>query len=209
CGIALFAALPRMDYKNGFPLISRYLMYPVTDYGKSFFYAVYAVLFARALWRRDKTRRHFCLRYLAAQILFSAIIVSGLKYGLGHARPNNAGDYTPKPAFVKTASDPAPEAYNVYAWGRLCLPTSKHQSMPSGHTTDVMISALPLALLFRRKRWVFALCSLSAALVAFSRLWIGVHHPQDVIAGVVIGTIGALTVPVFFNNGNNGKYGNI
>jgi undecaprenyl-diphosphatase len=57
-------------------------------------------------------------------------------------------------------------------------------SFPSGHATVAFASATVLALAVPRLRWpLFAL----AALIAFSRVYVGVHYPGDVLAGAVLG----------------------
>lgn len=58
-------------------------------------------------------------------------------------------------------------------------------SFPSGHTcaSFAAASALYMAL---PKKWG-SVCIILALLIAFSRLYVGVHYPSDVAAGVVIG----------------------
>ena len=57
-------------------------------------------------------------------------------------------------------------------------------SFPSGHATVSFACATVLALAVPRLRWpLYAL----AALIAFSRVYVGVHYPFDVLAGAVLG----------------------
>ena len=64
-------------------------------------------------------------------------------------------------------------------------------SFPSGHATVSFACATVLALAVPRLRWpLFAL----AALIAFSRVYVGVHYPLDVIAGAVLGVAVGLVV---------------
>lgn len=62
-------------------------------------------------------------------------------------------------------------------------------SFPSGHTAASFASAF--ALLFKKhplhKAWIPAM--VLAALIAFSRLYLYVHFPTDVLGGIVIGLI--------------------
>jgi undecaprenyl-diphosphatase len=57
-------------------------------------------------------------------------------------------------------------------------------SFPSGHATVAFACATVLALAVPRLRVpLFVL----AALIAFSRVYVGVHYPFDVLAGAVLG----------------------
>jgi undecaprenyl-diphosphatase len=59
-------------------------------------------------------------------------------------------------------------------------------SFPSGHTASSFCSAS--ALYFSRTRlWIPAL--VIASLIAFSRLYLYVHYPSDILAGAVIGIL--------------------
>lgn len=59
-------------------------------------------------------------------------------------------------------------------------------SFPSGHATVSFACATVLALAVPRLRWqLYAL----AALIAFSRVYVGVHYPFDVLAGAVLGVV--------------------
>jgi undecaprenyl-diphosphatase len=64
-------------------------------------------------------------------------------------------------------------------------------SFPSGHTVNVFAAATAI-FLCHKKTGVIAL--ILAALVAFSRLYVGVHYPTDVLVGAVIGILFALLV---------------
>jgi undecaprenyl-diphosphatase len=61
---------------------------------------------------------------------------------------------------------------------------SSNGSFPSGHSANSMMLAMILAFAFVRFRWVFISI---AALVAFSRIYLGVHFPLDTIIGAAIG----------------------
>ena len=64
-------------------------------------------------------------------------------------------------------------------------------SFPSGHATVAFACATVLALAVPRLRWpLFAL----AALVAWSRVYVGVHYPGDVLAGAVLGVAIAIAL---------------
>jgi undecaprenyl-diphosphatase len=72
-------------------------------------------------------------------------------------------------------SDPDPEPL-------VELPVT--HSFPSGHATVAFASATVLALAVPRLRVPLYVL---AALIAFSRVYVGVHYPFDVLAGAVLG----------------------
>jgi undecaprenyl-diphosphatase len=58
------------------------------------------------------------------------------------------------------------------------------ESLPSGHASTSFAGALILAYLVRRA--IPALFAL-ATLIAFSRVYVGVHYPFDIVAGAALG----------------------
>ncbi|GGS63207.1 phosphatase PAP2 family protein [Streptomyces cinerochromogenes] len=62
-------------------------------------------------------------------------------------------------------------------------------SFPSNHAA--IAAAAAVALLFVSRR-LGALACLAAVAMAASRVWVGVHYPHDVLAGVVVGAVVAL-----------------
>jgi undecaprenyl-diphosphatase len=64
-------------------------------------------------------------------------------------------------------------------------------SFPSGHATVSFACATTLALAVPRLRWpLYTL----AALISFSRVYVGVHYPLDVLAGAVLGVAIAIAL---------------
>ena len=77
-------------------------------------------------------------------------------------------------------------------------------SFPSGHTQSAVGTYGSIAYT-SRNRWVQVLCVAVAALVAFSRMYLGVHTPMDVGVSVVIGVVLIFALrPLFYKE--NGKY---
>lgn len=143
-----------------------------TDWGNPVFYAVYAGL----LWtgwrqgRRDLTR--FAWTYLAVQLAVSFALVRLLKIGLGCPRPGVGG----------------PEDL-----AGLCIPLSfdaAHNALPSGHTVELTGALLPLAM--RAGSWLLTpLLGCYLGLMAYSRVYLGWHHPEDVAFGLALGCFAA------------------
>ena len=61
-------------------------------------------------------------------------------------------------------------------------------SFPSGHTQSVVGTMGGVARI-TKKWWLRIVCIVIAALVAFSRMYLGVHTPQDVLVSLVIAVI--------------------
>ncbi len=76
--------------------------------------------------------------------------------------------------------------YDVNTSVQLLIPRSTDFSFPSGHTASSFASVS--ALYFSRKKlWIPSL--VLAILIAFSRLYLYVHYPSDVAAGMLIGSV--------------------
>ena len=59
-------------------------------------------------------------------------------------------------------------------------------SFPSGHTSAAFCTATSLSLLFP-KWYIIGPSYLYASVVAYSRMYQGVHYPTDVLAGAIVG----------------------
>ena len=72
---------------------------------------------------------------------------------------------------------------------RLIAGCPKSYSLPSGHAISSFACAVPLYILSREymmMQWRLYPLAL-ASIIAFSRLYLGVHYPTDVLAGAVLG----------------------
>ena len=60
------------------------------------------------------------------------------------------------------------------------------RSLPSGHTSTAFLSAVILSKFYKNYIVVFFVI---AASIGFSRVYIGVHYPLDVIVGAITGSL--------------------
>lgn len=73
--------------------------------------------------------------------------------------------------------------------------SAAYASFPSNHATTVCAAAVAIGALFPRARvtmWIYA------GLIMASRIVVTAHHPSDVMAGALVGTMGALMVRNYF-----------
>ena len=84
--------------------------------------------------------------------------------------------------------------YDVNTDFALLIHTLKDYSFPSGHTLCSFEGAV--CIFIRNKKWGVAALVL-ASLIAFSRLYLYVHYPTDVLAGIILGTLFALAGTFF------------
>jgi len=73
----------------------------------------------------------------------------------------------------------------------LRVPGEHDSSYPSGHALIVSLGAAFCLARFRRKD-VGGFLALEAGIVCYSRIYVGVHYPLDVVGGVFLGTAIAL-----------------
>jgi membrane-associated phospholipid phosphatase len=109
--------------------------------------------------------------------LFLAIGVPGLfvtivKGLIGRGRP-----------YVGSPDDPF--VYRPFVWA------PEYASMPSGHAATAASAAIAIGALWPGSR---AVMWFYAVLIMFSRVVVLAHHPSDVIAGALVGAVGALWV---------------
>lgn len=83
-----------------------------------------------------------------------------------------------KPLFMRA------RPFEVYPYVDLLIPAPQDFSFPSGHTASSFAAAFVYWYFYRKKSvWVWLL----AGMIAFSRLFLFVHFPTDILGGIVLG----------------------
>ncbi len=110
--------------------------------------------------------------FLFIAIALPSLLDTIVKRLIGRARP-----------YIEPHGNPF--FYKPFSW------SPDYASMPSGHATTATAAAIAIGALWPRSRfvmWAYAL------IIVFTRVVINVHHPSDVMAGGLVGVIGALMV---------------
>lgn len=78
-----------------------------------------------------------------------------------------------------------PRPYEVYSFIHK-LSVGGSPSFPSGHTADAFAFAVAVSLVYRK--WYIIITGLLwACLVGYSRMYLGVHFPSDILGGAFVG----------------------
>ena len=73
--------------------------------------------------------------------------------------------------------------------GEEALKSASGYSFPSGHTQSAAALFGSAGWYYRAKRWFFALMIVFCLVVGFTRLYLGVHTPQDVLCALLFGAL--------------------
>jgi len=84
---------------------------------------------------------------------------------------------------------------NVLESVHLLVNCTNSFSFPSSHATNIFTGMILFSYVYPKLK--IGLLT-AAALVAYSRVYVGVHYPFDVVAGTILGILCALTVIVLF-----------
>jgi membrane-associated phospholipid phosphatase len=158
----------------------------LTDFGKDAYvlWSLAAILSAIALigpLLREPSRRRLLrfgtqVQYLFFAVLLPVLFAEIVKWVVGRGRP-----------FVGGKAN----AFNFMPFNG----TEAYFSLPSAHAVTSFALAFAIAAIWPRARIAVALYAL---LIGVSRLVLLAHHPSDVVAGALIGVIGAMVVRSWF-----------
>lgn len=84
-------------------------------------------------------------------------------------------------------------------WQFVGCSTEKDSSFPSGHSCAAMSGSLAFLLSSKNKKYAW-LIMIYPILMACSRMYLCVHYPSDVIAGLIVGCIGAIIANLIVKN---------
>jgi membrane-associated phospholipid phosphatase len=116
------------------------------------------------------------LQFLFFAVLFPVLVGELLKWAVGRGRPFVGGHAN---------------AFNFSHFAG----TEAFASFPSGHATTAFALAFAVSALWPRAWPVMAVYAL---LIGATRLVLLAHHPSDVVAGALVGIIGAMVVRYWF-----------
>jgi undecaprenyl-diphosphatase len=158
----------------------------LTDFGKSTYllWSLAALLIAIAIVtpRLRGTPHAVLISWgIRIQFIFVAVLVPVLageviKGIVGRGRP-----------FVGGVADPY--NFSLFAWNEA------YASFPSGHAIASFALAVAVSSVWPRMRIAMIVYALA---IALSRLVLLAHHPSDVVAGALLGGIGAMAVCYWF-----------
>lgn len=126
-------------------------------------------------------KRKFLSLMIIVSYLFSGLIVQIIKNLIDAPRPSKFLQGTGYPNFI--------DGYTL----------SNYSSFPSGHTTSAFALATILAFWVQDKNYSI-LFLLLAAVAGYSRIYLGQHFMEDVLAGSSIGVSFAMISAVFFSS---------
>ncbi len=142
-----------------------------------YFWLPLFVFFIVLLKRKFKSTKGTIIALLTVFLAIGvadSVATWGFKHQIKRYRPTHHAELGPK---VQTVTDLSGKEYRGGKY-----------SFISGHSTTFFAIATTLFLLLdkaRKLRWIF----LWSALVAYSRIYLGVHYPSDILVGAGVGIL--------------------
>ena len=116
------------------------------------------------------------LQFIFCAVAVPTLVTEVLKYSVGRGRPFVGGEANAF-HFSHFAGNPA------------------YYSFPSGHATTAFALAFAVSVVWPKARVAMAVY---AIVIAATRLVLVAHHPSDVVAGALVGIVGAMFVRYWF-----------
>lgn len=134
----------------------------VSNYSSPIFISAPVALLIAGIIKKDKQLKNDAL-FIAETYLVNSAATWSLKRIINRDRPAIAD-----PSFI-------------------AIESLSSKSFPSGHTSEAFAVATSLSIVYP-KWYVIAPSFAFATLVGYSRLYLGVHYPSDVLAGAIVGS---------------------
>ena len=138
----------------------------ITNTASPMAFGIPVILYGTGLIGKNPAMKSKAL-YIGSTVLISSLATTILKNTIREQRPHTK----------------YPDIQNIGGGGSY--------SFPSGHTSDAFALATSVSMAYP-KWYIIAPSFLWASAVGYSRMYLGVHYPKDVIAGAIVGAGSAL-----------------
>jgi len=122
-----------------------------------------------------------CILIVAVFIYFKSLRKAGILMGISLLLEFLLNNLIIKNLFARI------RPYEVIDGLILLVGKAPDYSFPSGHTGSAFALAVVIFMVMDRKYGIIAL--ILASLMGFSRLYVGIHYPSDVLGGVILGIV--------------------
>src|SRR5262249_7648689 len=126
-----------------------------------------------------------------------SLICNTIKHAVARPRPYLTLPDVNRPPAKKPSATANEVMGNTEGDSKRPASRSGYNSMPSSHAANWFAAAMILFVFYRRSAWFMLPL---ASIVAFSRVYNGVHYPSDVLAGAILGAGYAAAAMVAFNS---------